>query len=103
MNESKRERIAARAYEIWEREGRPANKETEHWQRAEQEVAREEASRQMGGGSRAAATPDVPLEAAPRLGDASTRADVAPEDSAQKRTRKKPTRSRRKATDPQQD
>jgi hypothetical protein len=32
------EEIAARAYEIWEREGRPANKAKEHWLRAEQEL-----------------------------------------------------------------
>lgn len=32
------EEIAARAYEIWEREGRPANKADEHWLRAEREL-----------------------------------------------------------------
>jgi hypothetical protein len=108
MNQSKRERIEARAYEIWEREGRPPNKEAEHWRRAEQEVAREEASQQMGGRSESTPAPDVdtrpapPLAAAPPLGDADTRAGGPPEDSAQKRTLKKPTRSRRKPADRQQ-
>jgi hypothetical protein len=105
MIESKREKVAARAYEIWEREGRPPNKEAEHWQRAEQEVAREEASRQMGGRSDGAPAPDMnagrapPLDAAPPLGSA----ERAPDDAAQKRPLKKPTRSRRKAADRQQD
>ena len=34
----KREEIAVKAYEIWEREGRPANKAQEHWLRAEREL-----------------------------------------------------------------
>jgi hypothetical protein len=73
MNESKRERIAARAHEIWEAEGRPPDKAEEHWRRAEQEVAREERAEQMGGRSETPPAPDVdtrpapPLEAAPPL------------------------------------
>jgi hypothetical protein len=102
MNQSKRERIEARAYEIWESEGRPPNKEAEHWRRAEQEVAREEASQQMGGRTENASAVDTrpapPLEAAPPLGNA----DIAPEGGAQKRTLKKPTRSRKKPADRQQ-
>ena len=31
-------RIRERAYQIWEREGRPDGKHLEHWRRAEQEV-----------------------------------------------------------------
>jgi hypothetical protein len=110
MKQSHRERVAARAYEIWEREGRPANKEAEHWQRAEQEVAREEASQQMGGRAEHASAPDVdtrpapPLQAAPPLGGADRAlADGAPGEPAGKRSLKKPTRSRRKAPDRQQD
>ena len=34
-----REQIAARAFEIWEQEGRPSGHETEHWLRAERELA----------------------------------------------------------------
>jgi hypothetical protein len=33
-----REQIAARAYAIWEQEGRPFGREIEHWLRAEREL-----------------------------------------------------------------
>jgi Protein of unknown function (DUF2934) len=33
------ERIRRRAYEIWEREGRPEGREAEHWRRAAEELA----------------------------------------------------------------
>lgn len=36
------ERIRERAYEIWERDGRPEGKAVEHWLRAEAEVAADE-------------------------------------------------------------
>ncbi|MGE5271694.1 MAG: DUF2934 domain-containing protein [Thiohalocapsa sp.] len=36
------ERIRERAYEIWEREGRPEGKSVEHWMQAEAEVSAEE-------------------------------------------------------------
>lgn len=108
MNPKHRERVAARAYEIWEKEGRPDNKDAEHWQRAEQDVAREEASQQMGGRSEAAPVPDIdtrpapPVKAAPPLGDAPPRPGPAPDDGP-KRILKKPTRARRKPGDRQQD
>lgn len=38
MDNDKYELIRARAYEIWEREGRPAGREHEHWQQAELEL-----------------------------------------------------------------
>jgi hypothetical protein len=34
------ERIRQRAYEIWEREGRPEGREQAHWEQAEREVAK---------------------------------------------------------------
>ena len=34
----RREEIAARAFEIWEQEGRPAGREKAHWLRAEREL-----------------------------------------------------------------
>jgi hypothetical protein len=34
--------IAARAYQIWEREGRPENREGEFWLQAQQEVRNED-------------------------------------------------------------
>ncbi len=36
-------RVQERAYQIWEREGRPPGREIEHWLRAEAEIASEEA------------------------------------------------------------
>ncbi|MFC0202139.1 DUF2934 domain-containing protein [Paracoccus rhizosphaerae] len=36
------ERIRARAHEIWESEGRPEGRESEHWMRAEAEISDEE-------------------------------------------------------------
>jgi hypothetical protein len=39
------ERIAQRAYEFWEKTGRPQGKETEHWLQAEAEIRREEMQR----------------------------------------------------------
>ena len=36
------QRVRERAYEIWERTGRPADKSVEHWLQAEAEIAAEE-------------------------------------------------------------
>ncbi|MER9301838.1 DUF2934 domain-containing protein [Mesorhizobium sp. M0496] len=36
--DSREERIKRRAYEIWEREGRPTGREQEHWDQAVQEI-----------------------------------------------------------------
>ncbi len=81
MNQSKRERIAARAYEIWEREGRPANKNEEHWRRAEQELAAEESTAQMGGSGEGAQARDLDTRlldaASPLSGDKKTAAEGA--------------------------
>jgi hypothetical protein len=33
------EEIARRAYELWEKDGRPEGREREHWSRAERELA----------------------------------------------------------------
>jgi hypothetical protein len=40
------ERIRQRAYEIWEREGRPEGREQAHWEQAEREVANARPARQ---------------------------------------------------------
>ena len=37
-------KVRERAYQIWEREGCPEGRESEHWHRAEQELAHEDAS-----------------------------------------------------------
>ena len=36
-----RTEVARRAYEIWEREGRPHGRDRDHWLAAEREIARE--------------------------------------------------------------
>jgi hypothetical protein len=44
------ERIRQRAYEIWEREGRPEGREQEHWEQAEREIAKARGARQAAAG-----------------------------------------------------
>jgi Protein of unknown function (DUF2934) len=44
------ERIRRRAYEIWEREGRPEGREQAHWEQAEREVAKVRGARQAATG-----------------------------------------------------
>ena len=39
MNQPRDNEIERRAYEIWERNGRPEGREEEHWRQAEQELA----------------------------------------------------------------
>jgi hypothetical protein len=41
--ENEDHKVRARAYDIWEREGRPAGRHDEHWRQAEQELADEAA------------------------------------------------------------
>jgi hypothetical protein len=43
-------RIRQRAYEIWEREGRPEGREQAHWEQAEREVAKVRGARQAAAG-----------------------------------------------------
>ncbi len=38
---NKEDRIRHRAYELWEREGRPHGRDWEHWARATQEIEKE--------------------------------------------------------------
>jgi hypothetical protein len=38
MGDDREERIRARAYEIWQREGSPKGHENDHWLEAEQEL-----------------------------------------------------------------
>lgn len=42
------QQIAQRAYEIWEREGKPTDKEQEHWLRAEEELRSKDLKKQKG-------------------------------------------------------
>lgn len=108
MNTNKTERIALRAYQIWEAEGRPEHRADEHWRRAEQEVAREEGAEQMGASSEDSPAqerdtrPAPAMKAAPPLAGADV-ADAAtpPGEAGPKRTRRK-SPSRRPRKPPQQ-
>ena len=42
------EQIAQRAFEIWDREGRPPGKDKEHWFRAEEELRKETTKKSKG-------------------------------------------------------
>lgn len=42
MQAGRTERIRARAYELWERDGCPAGRAEEHWRKAEEEIAEED-------------------------------------------------------------
>jgi hypothetical protein len=42
------EQIAERAYQIWEREGKPKGRDQEHWTRAEDELRKEGIKKQRG-------------------------------------------------------
>jgi hypothetical protein len=56
MHEDREARIRERAHAIWEEEGRPAGKETEHWERAANEVDAQTPSRDV---STEASKPDI--------------------------------------------
>ncbi len=107
MNESKRDRIAARAHQIWEAEGRPDNRAEEHWRRAEQDVAEQEKSEQMSGHSDASATRNVdsrpapPIDAAPPMGGSDREPDSAPPQEGGQKPQRKSGRSRTPRPDPQ--
>jgi Protein of unknown function (DUF2934) len=64
MQADRQDRIRERAYQIWLAEGRIEGRHDEHWQRAEREIAEEEAGARPGrvrsAGSKAAATPKAP-------------------------------------------
>ena len=48
MDQDREERVRARAYEIWEREGRQEGSHEAHWQQAERELQEESGERQQG-------------------------------------------------------
>jgi hypothetical protein len=55
MKSDRQRRIEQRAYEIWEREGRPHGKHDEHWHRAAQEIGGgRTAGRAAGSGTKSA-------------------------------------------------
>ena len=71
MDGDRERRIRERAYEIWEREGRPEGREAEHWERAEAEIAAQAGAGQDGAGSKPGGEPvpetqDMPETPPPR-------------------------------------
>ncbi len=57
MDQDREERIRARAYEIWEREGRQEGSHLAHWEQAEQELRDEEAGEGQQGDDSTADAP----------------------------------------------
>ncbi len=105
MDSDKEARIRQRAYEIWQREGRPHGRDAEHWQQAEAEIMAEAAVAADRDSDRAAAdrkaqgeppTPETaPLRsrraaAKPEGGQSSERAEGS-RPSASPRRGRKPT------------
>ncbi len=75
MDQDHQERIRQRAHEIWESEGRPEGRDSDHWNQAEQELRDQSGSGDMSGdgmqaGDNAQATnqamPDVAEAMAPK-------------------------------------
>lgn len=59
--QDREQKIRERAYEIWDREGRPLGRELEHWAQAEREVAeRELAAREIDQGAGEIEGDDLP-------------------------------------------
>lgn len=46
--DTREQRIKRRAYEIWEREGRPVGREQEHWDQVVQEIEAEGSETERG-------------------------------------------------------
>ncbi|HLI12554.1 MAG TPA: DUF2934 domain-containing protein [Alphaproteobacteria bacterium] len=65
--ENKEEKIRERAYQIWEREGRPHGRDGLHWQKAEEEIASEERRASQP------SSPSMPLKSKERVSRTSSR------------------------------
>jgi hypothetical protein len=59
------ERVRRRAYEIWEREGRPGGRHDDHWGRAAEEIAAEDGGPSQDPAGGAAPGPDSGLRTPP--------------------------------------
>ncbi len=68
MDQDRHDRVRARAYELWEKEGQPEGRAQAHWEQAEREIDAE------GGG--------VPEHAPPAAGTAETRRSAVPRETA---------------------
>ena len=51
MDQNRQEEIRKRAHQIWEEEGRPEGKDSEHWDRAARELDADGGERQSGKGA----------------------------------------------------
>lgn len=58
MNVDRHARTSARAYEIWEREGRPEGKDQAHWEHANRELAADDATNLYACANEPASPPD---------------------------------------------
>jgi hypothetical protein len=63
MSDQHRNRVEQRAYELWEREGRPEGRHDHHWAEAERQIAAEHA--QPAPGAAAAALAKHSADASP--------------------------------------
>ena len=82
MDQDHQERIKQRAHEIWESEGRPEGRDSDHWSRAEQELRSE-----MGGEQPA----DLGDEPKPARNAAATKPKRASRKSPSPKTEKAPS------------
>lgn len=78
MTADRQQRIEQKAYEIWQREGRPHGRHDEHWREAEAEVAGEE--RTAAGTGQASPEPGAAKRRPPKSAadDATPRAKRGP-------------------------
>ncbi|MCD7058653.1 DUF2934 domain-containing protein [Pelagibacterium xiamenense] len=86
MQDARTEAIRARAYELWEQEGRPEGRDQDHWFRAAQEIAQSQDA-SSGGGDR---LPDPDLPGSP--GTASNGFESAVPDNLSRRRETQKTR-----------
>lgn len=67
-NRPSAESISRRAYELWEREGRPEGDDLRHWLQAEQELAGQAGGASSGAATSAGAAPSAPSDVRPLQG-----------------------------------
>ena len=73
MESDRDEKVRDRAYLIWEREGRPDGRRSEHWAQAEREIDNEADARLAGAGAKV-----TPLDDPTRAGGSAKAADEKP-------------------------
>jgi len=84
MPDDRDQRIRDRAYQLWEREGRPHGQHDEHWRRAAAEIEAEE-NPKAGTAAKPGKTPAPPTSAAEQAGATTTKPAKAA-DTPAKRT-----------------